>query len=273
MNNKPNTLDELTEEEFLELVLQEKEKALAEAKQRRLNGTPAPKKTRPIVKIAVWLMALTLIFNTFAIIFNMYSIPAIDFLQASSKLSTQEDIQMYKKAVVTVSTDSSKGTGFAISDDGYIITNEHVIEDALSVTVVFPNDGLYEAQVIAAYEEVDLAILKVEGTTEFPYLELAEEASFERDEAVYFIGNPLYFTGIANEGTVLDYSTASDIQTDIIMMDAPVYKGNSGSPVINKDGVVIGVVFATGKRNDFGRVGLFIPVDELLTRLPEQFTP
>ena len=268
MNDKPNEQHDLTEEEFLELVLSEQEKALAEARERRLNGQTKPKKQRSSVKLIVWLMALILIFNTFAIIFNMYSIPAIEFLQVSSKLSAQEDIKTYKKAVVTVSTGSSKGTGFAISADGYILTNEHVIDDALSITVVFPEGQLFEAELIAAYEDVDLALLKVAGA-DLPYLKLAATSHYAQGDMVYFIGNPLYFTGIANKGTLLAPTTASGISSDIMMMDAPVYKGNSGSPVITQDGQVIGVVFATGKRDDFGKVGLFIPIEQFHDRFTE----
>ena len=98
----------------------------------------------------------------------MYSIPAIEFLKVSTNLSAQENIQQYKKAVVEISTGDSKGTGFAISDDGYIITNEHVIDDALQLTVVFPDDGIYEAEVIAAYPEIDTALIKVDGEN-LPY--------------------------------------------------------------------------------------------------------
>lgn len=260
MNENPKQ-EELTEEEFLELVLEEQEKALAKAREQRLNPTlQKPKKQKPIVRIFVWLIALSLVFNTFAVIFNMYSIPAIEFLRVSSQLSGQETIQTYKKAVVTINTQDSKGTGFSISSDGYILTNEHVIDNALSISVTFPDGEIYEAAVVEAYEQFDLALLKIEGE-ELPYLELAKSSQFAEDEHVYFIGNPLYFSGIANEGTLLDFTSASSIETEVIMMDAPVYKGNSGSPVINEAGEVIGVVFATGKREPYGKVGLFIPIE------------
>ena len=217
MNDQPNEpQQELTEEEFLELVLAEQQKALAEARARRIEGNK-PKKKRPGIRIAIYLMAAVLVFNTFAIIFQMYSIPAIEFLQVSTKLSAQDDIKTYKKSIVTISIGSSKGTGFAISADGYIVTNEHVIDDALQITVVFPDDGVLEAKLIAAYPEVDLAILKVDGT-DLPALQLADSLQFEKDEDVYFIGNPLYFTGIANEGTLLETTSADGIESDIMMM-------------------------------------------------------
>ena len=254
--------EELSEEEFLELVLEEQEKALAEERERRINNYKKPKRQKPWVRIIVWLMALMLVFNTFAVIFNVYSIPAIEFLKVSAKLSSQEDIQLYKKAVVTINTNSGKGTGFAVSADGYIITNEHVIDDALTITVVFPDDQLYKAQVVESYENYDLALLKIDAEN-VPYLKLANTSDFKQNEHVYFIGNPLAFSGIANEGKILGYTSATGITPDIIMMNAPVYRGNSGSPVINNAGEVIGVVFATGTREDFGKVGLFIPIEHV----------
>lgn len=262
MTEKKHTV-ELTEEEFLELVLEEQEKALAKAREERLNPQPKkPKKQKPFVRIVVWLMALTLAFSTFAVIFNVYSIPAIEFLKVSAQLSNQENIQTYKQSVVTIDTDSGKGTGFAVSDNGYIITNDHVIEDALTITVVFPDDSLYKAEIVESYEEYDLALLKVDAEN-LPFLSLSPSSEFRKNEPVYFIGNPLAFSGIANKGTVIGYTTAADIQPDIIMMDAPVYRGNSGSPVINENGHVIGIVFATGTREGHGKVGLFIPIENV----------
>ncbi|WP_318036139.1 S1 family peptidase [Halobacillus salinarum] len=75
------------------------------------------------------------------------------------------------------------------------------------------------------------------------------------------MGNPLKFTGIANEGTILDYTKLEDWSKPVLMLDAPVYCGNSGSPVINKQGEVIAVVFATMRDEEAGRVGLAVPID------------
>ncbi|MFJ7730696.1 S1C family serine protease [Lysinibacillus sp. NPDC097231] len=259
--HRSSTEEELTEEELIELVLAEQQKALAQEQEERQRGKK-PKKQKPIVKWVVWSMAFVLFLNTFALIFQIYTIPAIEFLKVSTKLSAQEDIKTYKKAVVEVSTGSSKGTGFAISPDGLVVTNAHVVENADKFLVIFPEEGLMEAELLQNYPDVDLALLKVTAD-KLPSLPLAENPSYSKNEHVYFIGNPLAFTGIANEGTLLESTYLDDWQEPVMMMKAPVYRGNSGSPVINADGEVIGIVFATMKKDPYGRVGLFIPVQVL----------
>ncbi|MGY3187669.1 S1C family serine protease [Lysinibacillus sp. TE18511] len=263
--HKSKTDDELTEEEFIELVLAEQQNALAEEQEERQQGKK-PKKQKPIVKWIVWSMAFVLFLNTFALIFQIYSIPAIEFLKVSARLSAQEDIQTYKKAVVEIFTGSSKGTGFAISPDGLIVTNAHVVEDAQKLLVIFPEEGLMEAELLQSFPDVDLALLQVSGD-ELPTLPLAEDPNYGNNEHVYFIGNPLAFTGIANEGTLLESTYLKDWQEPVMMMEAPVYRGNSGSPVINADGEVIGIVFATIEKDPYGRVGLFVPVEVLQRKL------
>jgi S1-C subfamily serine protease len=208
-----------------------------------------------------WLIAGVMVLNVASLIPRTFSIPAIDFLITSAKLSTQDDIQTYKKSVVVIETDDSRGTGFSISADGTIITNHHVVEGEESATVAFPEEGLFSGDVVATYPSVDLAVLNVDGSA-LPYLELAGETTFEAgDEQVYFIGNPIRFNGIANQGRVIDYITLNGWDQPVVMMEAPVYRGNSGSPVITQDGSVIGIVFATLHHDTHGRVGLFIPID------------
>lgn len=249
-------IEDIDDEEMYELVQAAKKEALERARQKKEN----PSTKRQFPRWAFWLIAIAMAFNVFALLPQTFSIPAVDFLIASAKLSTQEDIKLYKKSVVVIETGDSRGTGFSISSDGTILTNHHVIEGEETVTVAFPDEGLFTANVIDTYPSIDLAVLKVDGE-EFPYLELANEMTFEQNEHVNFIGNPLSFQGIANEGTVIDYIQLSSWDEEVVMIQAPIYRGNSGSPIINKNGQVIGVVFATLTQEEHGKVGLFIPID------------
>lgn len=264
--DKQGEFEPISEDELIELVLEEQQKALEKARQERLAGIKQTKKRPASVRLIVWIMAGMLMFSTFAVIFKIYSIPAIEFLKTSAALSGQDDIKTYKKAVVEITTNDGKGTGFSISNDGYILTNDHVIEDALTLTVTFPDDGMFKGEVVKNFPDIDLAILKVDGEN-LPSLTLADSYKAKSEEAIYFIGNPLYFSGIANEGKVIDYTLLSDWEEQVIMLDAPVYRGNSGSPVINNDGKVIGIIFATTEDDQFGHVGLFVPVDLLQKQL------
>ncbi|MFD2042823.1 serine protease [Ornithinibacillus salinisoli] len=256
--------EEFEEEELYELVQAEKEKALKKAAMDKETNRPK----RPFPKWTFWLIAIAMFINVIAILPQTFSIPAINFLITSAKLSTQDDIKTYKKAVVVVETGESKGTGFSISSDGTIITNYHVVDDNETVTIAFPDDGLYTATVSETYPDVDLAVLEVEDGSDLPSLELAEETTFVEDEEIYFIGNPLAFNGIANEGTIIEYTQLKSWDEPVLMLKAPVYRGNSGSPIINQNGEVIGVVFATLNDDTNGKVGLFIPIDYLHLRYP-----
>jgi len=248
--------EEFDEEELHELVEEARKEALEKAAKREREKKPNTK----FPKWVFWLIAAALVLNVIALLPQTFSIPAVEFLKTSAKLSAQENIKAYKEAVVVIETENSKGTGFAISETGAILTNYHVVEGNDAVTVAFPDAGLYRGEVAETYPDIDLAVLKVDGA-ELPYLPLAETFALEQNEKIYFIGNPLKFQGIANEGKIIDMVDVKSKDLPVVMLDAPVYRGNSGSPVIDAAGEVIGVVFATTHHDEHGRVGLFIPID------------
>lgn len=255
MDNQ-NKNEELTDEELQELVLEAQREALLEAAKGNTNQKPR----RPFPKWIFWFIAFSMVLNAIAFLPEKFSIPAIKFLKTSIHLSKQENFQTYKKAVVVIAADDSRGTGFSISSDGIIVTNYHVIEGHDTVTVAFPDDGPLNANVVHTYPEIDIAILETDEE-QLPSLPLADKMTPLPNEHVTFIGNPLRFQGIVNEGTIIDKTKLRTWDEHVVMMDAPVYRGNSGSPVLNDEGQVIGIVFATLHHDEHGKVGLFVPID------------
>ncbi|PYZ95058.1 serine protease [Salipaludibacillus keqinensis] len=226
-----------------------------------------PKKKRRGLKIGIAsLLTIALLSNVFAMWPRLFNLPAIDFIATSQELSNNEEVQLYKESIVVVRAGNSKGTGFYISDDGYIMTNEHVLNNDPQPTVTFQNGESYRAEVIESNEDIDIAILQIDiqDTDHSPPI-LEFEETWDETMRVYVIGNPLFFNYIANEGTLIGTTTTQSREEPVIMLDAPIYQGSSGSPVINQDGNVIGVVYATTRVDHDGsrtKVGLAISVDD-----------
>ena len=135
-----------------------------------------------------------------------------------------------------------EGSGFFISADGYIVTNNHVVQDAKSVTVTMDDGKTLDAKVVGADPKTDLALLKVDRPGNYPYVSFASEAPRIGDWVVA-IGNPY---GLGNTVTAGILSAKGRDIGDgpydrFLQIDAPINKGNSGGPTFNEEGQVVGV--------------------------------
>ena len=137
---------------------------------------------------------------------------------------------------------TGQGSGFFISADGYAVTNNHVVDKAESVEVTTDDGKTHTAKVIGTDPRTDLALIKVEGGGDFPYVRLSDQAPRIGDW-VLAVGNPFGLGGTVTAGIVS--ARGRDIGAgpydDFIQIDAPVNKGNSGGPTFDVDGNVIGV--------------------------------
>jgi serine protease Do len=135
----------------------------------------------------------------------------------------------------------SSGSGFFISQDGYIVTNNHVIDGAEDIKVVMKDGTELKATVIGRDEGTDLAVLKVTGQ-KFPYVTFETQVRPRVGDWVVAVGNPFDLNGTATAGIVSAYNR--DLQenfVDYIQIDAPINRGNSGGPTFDVYGRVIGV--------------------------------
>jgi len=160
-----------------------------------------------------------------------------------------------------------QGSGFFISADGYAVTNNHVVDKAESVEVTTDDGKTHTAKVIGTDSKTDIALIKVEGGKNFPFVPLADKSPRIGDW-VLAVGNPFGLGGTVTAGIVS--ARGRDIGAgpydDFIQIDAPVNKGNSGGPTFDVDGNVIGVNTAIYSPSG-GSVGIAfaIPSDTVKT--------
>lgn len=166
-----------------------------------------------------------------------------------SALPAQEIYRQVNPAVVTViaqlADGASLGTGVIFRPDGYILTNYHVVEGGKSCTVALDTGRTYEALYVAGDEENDLAVLKVD-LMELPFAEFGDSDLLTVGDKVYAIGNPL---GYELRGTLTDGIVSAinrDVQVDgrtmnLIQTNAALNSGNSGGPLVNEYGQVVGI--------------------------------
>ena len=158
----------------------------------------------------------------------------------------------------------SLGSGFVIDKEGFIVTNNHVIEGADSIEVAFPNGDSYDAELIGRDPSTDIAVLKIDAGKDMPFVDFAGADSAKVGEWVIAIGNPLGYSSSVAAGIVSarNRNISMGKYDDFIQTDVAINKGNSGGPLFNMDGDVVGVNTAIVSPTGFS-VGLSfsIPAD------------
>ena len=138
---------------------------------------------------------------------------------------------------------NAQGSGFFISDDGYVVTNNHVVDGGEAFTVVMKDGTELDAKLIGKDARTDLAVLKVEPTKKFDYVEFADDASVRVGDWVIAVGNPFGLGGTVTAGIIS--ANGRDIGSgpydNFLQIDAAVNHGNSGGPAFNLKGQVVGI--------------------------------
>ncbi|PIE13701.1 MAG: serine protease [Rhodobacterales bacterium] len=166
---------------------------------------------------------------------------------------------------------SALGSGFVISEDGFIVTNNHVIESADEIIIEFYEGGELEARVIGTDPKTDIALLKVESDQPLPYVSFGNSDLARVGDWVMAMGNPLGQGFSVSAGIVSARNRAlSGSYDDYIQTDAAINRGNSGGPLFNMDGEVVGVNTAILSPNG-GSIGIgFSMASNVVIRVVDQ---
>ena len=162
------------------------------------------------------------------------------------------------------------GSGFIVDAAGYIVTNRHVIDGGSKITVVLHDDRRFTARVVGANEQPDIALLKIEAPGPLPVVSWGASDALRLGETVIAIGNPLGLSTSVTVGVVsaLNRNVSSTLIDDFIQSDVAINKGNSGGPLFNGAGQVVGVnsaIVMPGESS--GSVGLSLAIPAETARI------
>ena len=189
---------------------------------------------------------------------------------------TEESVvQVNVRTVDGRSNPGNMGSGFVYSADGYIITNNHVVDNSGIVTITFLDGESYTAKIIGTDPDLDLAVLKVEmGSTYLQPIPIGDSSQLKVGEEIAAIGNPFGLSGsmtsgiISQIGRLLPQDSGYSIP-DVIQTDAAINPGNSGGPLLNMKGEVVGINTAIqSATGEFTGVGFAVPSNTVKKVVP-----
>ena len=183
-------------------------------------------------------------------------------IRSISEVATEID-----GGLVQVITPTGRGSGFAVSQDGLVVTNAHVVDEHLTVTVISVEGERYEARVLGSDMLIDLAVLRVDSAGALRPMPLADIASVRAGEEIIALGFPMAENSgrryTVSTGTVTDHHTYGTIRR--IHTDAAINPGSNGGPLVNRDGEVIGV--NTSSFAEYAGTSFAISVSEVTANL------
>ena len=165
------------------------------------------------------------------------------------------------------------GSGFVISEDGYILTNYHVVEEAVlggfHVTVTAYDGSVYIGKIAGADEDADVAVVKIDKESD-KHVRFGNSEELTVGDDIFIVGNPygiLEFSMTTGHISALDREIATEENENALNMfqvDAAVYSGNSGGPVYNRNGEVVGIVTAKYNTSGMEGIGFALPINDVL---------
>ena len=194
---------------------------------------------------------------------------------AGHSLSTAQIAAAVDPAVVDINTNLGEGTGMIASSNGEIITNNHVIEGATSINVVIENRGTYTATVVGTDATADVAVLKLSGVSGLSTVKFGNSSTVKIGNSVVAIGNAGgqgfpstvtagAVTAVGRAITASDENGLSESLTGMIQMDALIEPGNSGGPLVDSSGDVIGMDTAAASVDGVTPIGFALPINRVL---------
>ena len=201
-------------------------------------------------------------------------------VERSYEYSLIDIFEKSEESIVQVSvlrgeSDGGMGSGFVYSDEGYVITNQHVVQDAEKVMITFLDGESYIGNVVGSDRDLDIAVVKVQPTnTYLQPIKIGDSSELKVGEKIAAIGNPFGLSGsmtsgiVSQMGRLLPQETGYSIP-DVIQTDAAINPGNSGGPLINMKGEVVGINTAIqSATGEFSGIGFAVPSNTVKKVVP-----
>lgn len=211
-------------------------------------------------------------------------------VDGKKQLTMQEVYQANVNSVVSINVyaqqnvfgqtveNAASGSGFIITEDGFIVTNYHVVEGASEVKVTLYSGETYDATIIGGDEDYDIAVLKIDGESFTPVV-FGDSSELQIGETIAAIGNPLgELTFSMSQGIVSCVDRAINVEGtpfNMIQVDCSINPGNSGGPLVNTYGEVIGIVsakYSTYSSTTVEGIGFAIPINDVIAMIEDIMT-